>query len=563
MSLLKEHRDETERLIRLRSATDERKKKIAEWLLNEGYYPEQYVLPPTFEISSFSLDDNSKIDLNKLKPGKEKDLVAISFPKTGLIQRVFGIIHPKYYHDIVFYFMRSWDKVLDKLFDKDNKIYSYSFPIPLSKADEHGVGKLRSGRMIYEFLEMAEKDLVAESHRYKFLAKIDITNFYNSVYTHSIAWAWYGDRKKAGQDRNNYKELGNQLDKLFQYANDARTNGLPVGPVLSDLVVELILSERDKVISKKLKGVDFIATRFKDDYRFLVKSTEDADKIVKIVIDVFGEFNLHVNEQKTATRELPDNLYREHSQKFEPYSLRRPPFENSEIKIPFKVFETTLLKTLNIHREHRGTSIIEKFISELTLRKKNKDRERDIHERIRIEFIPETIPKNKRDRILKTNVAKTISLLLHFKNESPKSLANVLSIIECLYLNPEYQWLEEENVIMNIVNDDIRNAILKNSAFDLIWWLYFNCRHQLGLEFSQILKKLRKDGLIDKTLNDLPVAQNPFIITMRGKKPGKGNIIDPFEGDDHSVSMFKNPEDCGFLLDHIDIFNRGEEVPEN
>jgi len=564
LSLPQKHRDETERLIRLRSATKDGKTNIAEWLLNEGYYPEQYVLPPCFEVDSFSLEDSPNVtDLNNLRFGSEKQLRTISFPKTGLIQRVFGIIHPKYYHDIVYHFIQSWETILDKLFDAQNRIYSYSFPIPLSRGDDQGVGKLRSGRMIYEFLEMAEKDLVAESHRFKFLAKIDITNFYNSIYTHSIAWAWYGDRKKAGQNFKDFNELGNQLDKLFQYSNDARTSGLPVGPVVSDLVVELILSERDKVISERLKGLDFVATRFKDDYRFLVHSEKDGAKIIKTVIEVLGEFNLHVNEQKTSKAELPDSLYRDHSQKYEPFSLKRKPFDDFNSGIPFKVFESTLLKTLEIHREHRGTSIIEKFISELTMRRKNNGQERSLHERIRIEFVSDNIPINKRERVLKTNIRKAISLLLHLKNESPKALANVLSIIECLYLHPDYQWLKEEEIIKKITEDEIKKAILKNSAFDLIWWLYFNCRHQLGLDFGQILKNLRKDGLTDKTLNDLPIVKNPFIITMRGKKPGKGNITDPFEGDDHSLYMFKNPEECGYLLDHLDIFNRDEEVPEN
>ena len=68
MSLPQKHRDETERLIRLRSATKDGKTKIAEWLFNEGYYPEQYVLPPSFEINSFSLEDSPNVaDLNNLR----------------------------------------------------------------------------------------------------------------------------------------------------------------------------------------------------------------------------------------------------------------------------------------------------------------------------------------------------------------------------------------------------------------------------------------------------------------------------------------------------------------
>ena len=54
--------------------------------------------------------------------------------------------------------------------------------------------------MIYEWIEMAEKDMVAEAHKYNFIIRADITNFYNSVYTHSIGWALHG-REKAFADR--------------------------------------------------------------------------------------------------------------------------------------------------------------------------------------------------------------------------------------------------------------------------------------------------------------------------------------------------------------------------
>jgi hypothetical protein len=179
MNLPKLHRIETEGLIRELSKTDDGKKEIAHWILQDGYCPEQYVLPPCFKIKNFHLNQN-RVETkdyynNKWYPYK---LATISFPKTGLIQRVFGIMHPNRYHDIVWELIQNWDELLNKLFNYENEIYSYSFPLALTKNKQ---GKLRSGRMIYEYLEMAEKDLVAEAHNYKLLAKVDITNFYNSV----------------------------------------------------------------------------------------------------------------------------------------------------------------------------------------------------------------------------------------------------------------------------------------------------------------------------------------------------------------------------------------------
>jgi len=238
MKLPEQHRLETERIIREFSRTDEGKKEFARWILEEGFFPEPYVTPPCFKIENFKLS-NSKLETKDYsdKNWTSYDFARISFPKTGLVQRVFGVIHPKRYHDIVWELVKNWDELLDKLFDSENEIYSYSFPIALSKDNK---GKLRSGRMIYEFLEMAEKDLVAEAYSYKKLAKVDITNFYNSIYTHTISWAWCRDRIQGLSDSGAYHYCGTRLDKLFQYSNDKRTIGLPVGPVLSDIIVELI-----------------------------------------------------------------------------------------------------------------------------------------------------------------------------------------------------------------------------------------------------------------------------------------------------------------------------------
>ena len=91
--------------------------------------------------------------------------------------------------------------------------------------------------MIYEFLWMTEEDLVSSSHRYTHLVQADIKSFYPSIYTHSLAWAIHGKRHiRKGNNRHDYTLLGNRLDRLFQYSNDQRTNGIPIGPVVSDIV---------------------------------------------------------------------------------------------------------------------------------------------------------------------------------------------------------------------------------------------------------------------------------------------------------------------------------------
>ena len=557
MSLPKKHREETEKLIREQSKTNSDKIKFAHWILNEGFYPEPFVLPPCFKISDFNLSsDRHESKSYDASNWKSYELANISFPKTGLIQRVFSIMHPKRFHDIVWELTTNWEDLLDKLFDPDNEIYSYSFPISITQNNQ---GKLRSGRMVYEFLEMAEKDLVAEAHNYNKIAKVDITNFYNSVYTHTIAWSWIGDRKKALSDSGVFNFVGTKLDKLFQYSNDQRTNGLAVGPVISDLIVELILSERDKEISKKIRelGIDFLATRFKDDYKILTNSKEEGEKIVKIIIDVLGEFNLQVNEAKTQILDLPEGLYRPHAIKYEPNSLRK----NDESKIDFKTFEYTLLKSLEIHREHLGTSILEKFLSELI----NKNKQLPVYQRLKISFPNENIPTDRPnyEKVRRKNIQKAISLLFMLKNESPKSMGKVLSIIECIILDPSNHWLKDNDLLIDLFLAEMEKAILKSSSFELLWLLYFSRRHQIDVDLIRLIKTLKKQGKIQQTQSQLEILKNPFIATLRNKMPTIGEWSNPFGDNEININMFTSPENLKdtYLIDYLDIFDRGE--PEN
>ena len=295
--LVEKHYKKTAKLVRAIN-----KRLIGSWLLNDGYYPEQYVLPPSFTVSDFRL---KRTPYNKdLKDPARRNLVNISYPKYLLTSRVFGIQHPYYYHDIVYYLLQDWDLILDHIFHKDLRIFSYSFPIPINARETGQLSPLRSGRMIYEWVEMAEKDMVAEAHKYSFIIRADITNFYNSVYTHSIGWALHG-REDAFADKE-INLTGNKIDKLIQYANDGRTNGIPVGSALSDLIAEIVLTCIDRKVSKKLKDIDFVGSRFKDDYRILCNSEIDAKVILKVLSDELVSFNLSINEHKTKVLTLPN-----------------------------------------------------------------------------------------------------------------------------------------------------------------------------------------------------------------------------------------------------------------
>ncbi len=514
MSIPKKHNTETKRLLKKVS-----KSKISKWLLEEGYYPEQYVIPPCFQIKKYKLQDNPyfKVDITGVQPKFEpekSDLINVSFPKTQLTDRTFGIIAPKIYHDLVWYLMNEWDLIIKILFKTQNKIYSYSFPIPVSKKSESILGHLRAGRMIYEYLEMAENDLVAEAYNYKFILKTDIKNFYPSIYTHSIAWAIHTKKTiRTKGNRSDYSNfLGLKLDRLIQYANDGCTNGIAIGPAISDLISEIVLSsvdtESSKIIDKK--RIDFIGVRFKDDYRFLCQSKEDANFIIKTLQKQMAVFNLTLNENKSKIDELPEGLFREWTADYLPFSVRY------HEKISYKRFENSLRGTLKVDKKFDGTGVVDRFLSELT----TNDNE------LKFDF------KDK-------DLLKAISLLLLLKERRNKSFPQILGIIEKVILKnkgKERITAKITSVIESLLNEKLRN--IEDNQYDLIWLIYFVKSLDLFPVLfpkkinSPLIKSLKTNGL--DFFKPLPKEMKLFETI---KKPGK------------------NKE----LLDHLALFKKTDE----
>lgn len=499
MTLPKQHTQETKRLVK-RIPKD----IIAKWLLEEGYYPEQYVIPPTFKVKKFDLKQNPYfgIDTSGAVPIFDPDkseLVTVSFPKTQLTDRTFGIIEPKLYHDIVWYLMNDWDLILKQLFRYNNNIHSYSFPIPITNKHIGILGDLRAGRMIYEFLEMAENDLVTEAYNYKYILKTDIKNFYPSIYTHSIAWAIH-TKAVARKNRSKFdKYVGLVLDKLFQYSNDGCTNGIAIGPAISDLIAEIILTEIDTETSTIIgSDIDFLGVRFKDDYRFLCQTKQDANIIIKILQKQLAKFNLTLNEKKCEIEELPEGLFREWTAEYQPYSLKY------KKRITYKRFENSIRATLLIDKKHEGTGVVDRFLSELYTKKY----------KLKFDFDDK-------------DLQKAISLLLMLKERRSKSFPQILGIIEQIILQKtgKKKTLKSINEILNnILNEKLKK--IEDNQYDLIWLIYFiSSQDLLKIVFprkfkSELIKSLKNNRL--EFFKSIPTDIKLFDTI---KKVGKNDIL--------------------------------------
>lgn len=439
MTKPRKHSRETEQLARKLKAKD-----VYNWLVTDGYFPESYVLPPCFHVTKHPEYGKRFFLYNKKKfVPRTSEICETHFPKTELTDRTFGIMEPKLHSDICYEISTHWDKVLDVIFHADNRVYSYSFPFPLSERTPGVLGRLCAGRMIYEWIEMMENDLAEEAYAYEYLVTTDVKNYYPSIYTHSIAWALHGKKFiRSSTNRNNYNFVGNRIDKIFQSANDGCTNGIPIGSAVSDLIAELILSAIDSAISPKLRST--LAVRFKDDYRFLCRTQEEGRKAIKLLQRKLKEFNLELNEEKTKIEDLPEGIFREWRARYDAICPK------GGRKLSFNDFMRFYRGVLQIDEQIPGTGIIDRFIA-------------DLHD--------------KKYRLLldisKKNINKTISLLLLLARRRTKVLPRVLGMVEAMMIasgQPSVHKAIEMhlNRVLAKMSKD-----LEDNRYAISWILYF------------------------------------------------------------------------------------------
>ena len=384
------------------------KKEVYKWLVTRGYFPEAYVLPPCFTVTkSPSYGKVYYPHTSKKFNPPVREYQQVHFPKTDYTDRTFGVIDPELHSDLAHAFASTWKTVLGALFNKNNKVCSYSFPVPLDSKNPGSVGKLRSGRMIYEYIEMAENDVAAIAHRFKFLISSDIKNFYPSVYTHSISWALHGkDRIRKPGNRNNYSFVGNRVDKLFRNASDGCTNGLPIGPAVSDIAAELVLSAVDCRLSASIPA-GAVVVRFKDDYRILVRTESEGKTIVKALQAALKYYRLGLNDDKTHVYALPSGIFRDWVSQY--HAANRSP----KSYYGYRRFKEVYLSVVAIDKANPGCGVIDRFLGDIITKKY----------RLRVRLDAKTLPK-------------VLSLLLMLGALRTKAYPKVLATIEAILQSP-------------------------------------------------------------------------------------------------------------------------------
>ncbi len=164
-------------------------------------------------------------------------------------------------------------------------------------------------RFLHKFYD--SKDFLILEQRFKFCFKFDIKRCFDSIYTHSVAWAIKGKEYAKKHIKDNCFE--NELDHLIQQSNWNETHGIPIGAEFSRIFAEIILQRIDQDVEDDIsnkehlikKDVDFKICRYVDDYFVFANDEKLGHKIVNIYEQKLLNYKLFLNTEKSITLKRP------------------------------------------------------------------------------------------------------------------------------------------------------------------------------------------------------------------------------------------------------------------
>jgi hypothetical protein len=251
--------------------------------------------------------------------------------------RVLSLLHPVA--------QLQWQKFIEKYdneiinFFKVNALFSIRYPNEINSVNQKDIDKINA-ELFFMFNEDIEinnneiqkyMDSYFSKHRfikitdfyksnffkrletkYSLLYKIDISNCFYNIYTHSIDWAYLGNKEYAKRNKDkNQKRFSLLLDQIMQKSNDDETNGIVVGPEFSRIVAEIVLSRIDNLVFKKLKELKlyfkhhYEVVRYIDDIFIFANSEKTALTIKEIYEEFCSAYKLKINELKSYFENAP------------------------------------------------------------------------------------------------------------------------------------------------------------------------------------------------------------------------------------------------------------------
>lgn len=247
--------------------------------------------------------------------------------------RTLSLIHPRSQLHFVDFYKQFDEQII--LHCKKSK-FSLRTPLKITskyftKNSQENIKKYRSNQIVSAQSELDERFITSyfaygentrlhkffESFDYLRLEKqysrfwsLDISKCFDSIYTHSIAWAVKTKeytKRHIGIDG----VFGDIFDKVMRCSNYDETAGIPIGPETSRIFAEIIFQEIDERIEKRLESSGLIVDthytirRYVDDFFVFTNSDIVSNQVALAIEKECKSYKLNINEAKSTKAERP------------------------------------------------------------------------------------------------------------------------------------------------------------------------------------------------------------------------------------------------------------------
>lgn len=258
--------------------------------LEAGYFAEE--LPPPFVTHSFA-----RVRKSLLQDWKGEATYAtfrsrpeqFTIPRYGAARRRVTIPNPINFYRLAASIADGWIEIRDHI--SKSKVTEFR---PILDAE----GPRSIFRMDFAIIDRRTAEILSD---YDHAFKTDITRFYHSIYTHSIAWALYGKSwVKANRNSAKFKSsIGNILDTELRKGQEDQSIGIPIGPDTSRILSEVVAVGLENELAGQLSNVDRRAVRYVDDILIGFDEDESEDQVAAALEAAMSHYELDINISKT------------------------------------------------------------------------------------------------------------------------------------------------------------------------------------------------------------------------------------------------------------------------
>lgn len=481
------------------------------------YLPDEFISTDFTNLKTLSLQSTDTkpytYTMNKNEASLERRTISIPeigsyinavkyFESSGVLKYILSLSNDSKYS-------------LSKVFTKNGKVRSFSNPY---RDHDTEVDKIDDEDFIGNTITKLRKAMGSTG-----ILKLDIANFYGSFYTHNIACIgkgseWAEEQYRLNEDNKadkNYKIL-KKLDGLVGKLNQKRTHGLLIGPLMSFIIAEGLMSTIDDEVIQLLRetiGKDIEFVRFIDDYDVFIKSEEDIPLIILTFTRVLEKYGFVLGDNKTEYIKFPFYIY-------------------EDFKGIVKYDEDSLSSKglLNIYSKLANLELTEKQKGGLFF-----------------------FASNLEHLLSKENYEDAMSLLLSIIKENAKSIPVACKTI--IKICNEYKANIDGDAVFNDLYDYLLNCIDKQYEWEQIWLIYTLIKldsDKLSTILSKIIKEKLSELAIILLLNEFSLNKiEKDLITKNAEKSSwllkyelyRLNIIDEeflktFLIDDKTISNF-------------------------